>query len=198
MRMPSSLKGKRVRVAVASLTLSAAGLVGLVNHEWFTDTAIIPTKNDRPTIGFGSTFWEDGRPVKMGETITPHRALRVATAHISKDEAAFRDSLPGVALHQEEYDTYIDWMYQYGAAAWMDSGMRRHLLAGDYAAACDALLAYRFLTSSRETAGWEPYRFDANGKPTRWRFDCSTPGNKVCRGVWTRQLERHARCQAVQ
>jgi hypothetical protein len=32
----------------------------------------------------------------------------------------------------------------------------------------------------------------------RWRFDCSTPGNKVCRGVWTRQQARHAACMEAQ
>lgn len=195
MRLPSS---RRSRVAVGALALSAAGLIGLVYDEGFSDRSIVPTKNDRPTIGFGSTVWEDGRAVKMGETITPQRALRVASAHISKDEAAFRDSLPGVALYQEEYDTYINWTYQYGIAAWRDSSMRKRLIAGDYAGACDAMLSYRYLTTTRETEGWEPYKFDASGKPTRWRFDCSKPGNTVCRGVWSRQLERHAKCMAAQ
>ncbi len=30
------------------------------------------------------------------------------------------------------------------------------------------------------------------------RFDCSAPGNKVCRGVWTRQQARHAACMEAQ
>ena len=63
----------------------------------------------------------------------------------------------------------------------------------------DALLDYRKLTSARqEGPGWTVSRRDAQGKPSRWEFDCSTPGNKVCRGVWTRQLERHQKCMGMQ
>ena len=164
------------RKAIAGLSLSAAALIGLVMSESYTDKAVIPTKNDRPTVGFGSTFHADGRPVKMGDTITPVRALITAQAHISKEERIFLESLPGVELHQAEYDTYLDWTYQYGSGAWTRSSMRRKLLASDYKGACDALLAYRF----------------SGG------YDCSTPGNKRCSGVWTRQQERHADCMAAQ
>ena len=104
------------------------------------------------------------------------KALIKAYAHISKEEAAFRRSLPDVALSQAEYDLYMDWVYQYGTGQWFDSSMRRHLLAGKYVQACDALLLYR------KVGG----------------YDCSTPGNKRCLGVWTRQLERHAKCMAEQ
>lgn len=63
-----------------------------------------------------------------------------------------------------------------GTGAWQKSSMRRHLLQGQHRQACDALLQYRF------AAG----------------FDCSTPGNKRCMGVWTRQLERHRKCLEAQ
>lgn len=187
------------RQAVAVLSLSAAGLIGLVVHESYTDKAIVPTQGDRPTVGFGSTFHEDGSPVEMGDTTTPVRALVKAHAHITKDEAAFRASLPGVALHQGEYDLYLDWVYQYGTPAWQRSPMRRELLAGNYKPACDGLLDYRKLTRARkEGPGWVVSKRDAQGNPTRWEFDCSTPGNKVCRGVWTRQIERHKKCMEQQ
>jgi lysozyme len=187
----------RARIAVAALSLSAAGFIGIVVNEGYTEKAVIPTKNDRPTVGHGSTFHEDGTPVKMGDTTTPVRALIKAQAHISKEEQEFRESLPGVKLYQDEYDLYLDWDYQYGIYAWLNSEIRDRLLAGDYIGACNALLSYKYITSGKYTPGWEPYKFK-NGKPTRWRFDCSTPGNKVCRGVWTRQLERHAKCMAAQ
>lgn len=167
---------KSARILVAALTLSASAFIGLVSSEGYTDQAVIPTKGDRPTVGFGSTFHEGGAAVKMGDTTTPVRALIKAQAHISKEEKVFRDSLPGVALHQVEYDTFMDWTYQYGTGAWIKSSMRKNLLAGKYPEACSALLKYRF------SAG----------------YDCSIPGNKVCSGVWTRQLNRHAACMAVQ
>lgn len=165
----------RARLAVATLSLSAAGFVGILAHEGFVDKAMIPTKGDVATVGFGSTVHEDGSRVAMGDRVDPVRAVIKAQTHISKDERAFRESLPGVALHQAEYDAYLDFVYQYGASTWRNSSMRRHLLAGDYAKACDALLLYKF----------------AGG------YDCSTPGNRRCAGVWTRQLERHAKCAAA-
>lgn len=164
------------RIAVASLVLSAAAFVGLVVNEGYTDRAVVPTKNDRPTVGFGSTFDEQGRPVKMGDTITPVRAVQRAAAHLSKEEAAFRASLPGVALHQVEYDVYMDWVYQYGTGAWRASSMRRELQAGRYREACSALLLYK------RSGG----------------YDCSVPGNRICAGVWTRQKERFAKCMEAQ
>ena len=164
------------RIIVAALSLSAAGFLGIVTSENYTDRAVIPTKNDRPTVGFGSTFNEDGTPVKMGDKTTPVRALIKAQAHITKEEAIFRASLRDVKLSQAEYDTFMDWTYQYGTGAWAKSSMRRELLAGNYVAACNALLRYKF----------------SGG------HDCSIPGNKVCAGVWTRQLERHKKCMEAQ
>jgi GH24 family phage-related lysozyme (muramidase) len=166
----------KVRIIVASLSLSAAALVGLVNQEGYTDKAIIPTKGDVPTLGFGSTVYENGKPVSMGDKITPQRALILAQKHISKDEEAFRESIEGVALYQYEYDAYIDFTYQYGIGKWNKSSMRQYLLKEDYPKACAALLKYKF------AAG----------------YDCSTPGNTRCYGVWERQLKRHAQCMGAQ
>jgi GH24 family phage-related lysozyme (muramidase) len=166
----------KTRIYVAALTLSASAFVTLLVSEGYTDTAIIPTKNDRPTNGFGSTFNADGTPVKIGEKTNPVRALMTAQAHISKEEQKFRDSLPGVKLHQAEYDLYMDFVYQFGTGAWVKSSMRRNLLSGNYVAACNALLLYKY----------------SGG------FDCSIPGNKRCAGVWTRQQERNRKCLALQ
>lgn len=168
------------RIAVAALTLSAAAFIGLVSHESYTDEAVIPTQNDRPTLGYGSTFHEDGRPVKLGDRTNPVRALIIAKTHIGKEEVIFRQSLAGASLHQAEFDIYMDWVYQYGTGAWVSSSMRREILAGRYKQACDAILRYRY------SGGYDCSTL-INGRP-----------NKRCWGVWTRQLERHAACMAVQ
>jgi lysozyme len=166
----------KTKVLVAALTLSASAFIGLVSHEGYVESAMIPTKNDRPTVGFGSTFHEDGSPVKLGDRTTPVKALVKAKAHIDKEERIFRASLDGASLSQAEFDLYMDWVYQYGTGAWSKSSMRRHILAGEHIASCNALLKYRF----------------SGG------FDCSTPGNKRCAGVWTRQLLRHSDCMGAQ
>ena len=171
-------KAGPVRIAVAALALSAAGLIGIATKEGYTDRAIIPTKGDRPTVGFGSTVREDGSRVQMGDRTDPVRALRTVKAHLDREENQFRESLAGVALTQVEYDVYMDFTYQYGLANWRGSTMRKQLLAGNYAEACDALLMWR----------------KAGG------YDCSTlvdgRPNKRCWGVWERQLERVAACRA--
>ncbi len=78
------------RTPVAVMTLSAAALVGLLTHEGYTDRAIVPVQGDRPTVGFGSTFREDGSPVQMGDTITPPKAVARSYAHIARDERGIR------------------------------------------------------------------------------------------------------------
>lgn len=168
------------RVLVAGLSLSAAAFIGLVVSEGYTDRAVIPTRGDVPTLGFGSTQHEDGSRVRMGERTDPINALKKAQAHIGREEERFRASLPGAHLTQAEYDLYMDWVYQYGTGAWAKSSMRREILAGNHRAACDALLRYRFVAG----------------------YDCSTTingqPNKRCWGVWTRQLERHRQCLEAQ
>ncbi|MEH6434275.1 glycoside hydrolase family protein [Massilia sp. DD77] len=166
----------RARIAAGGLALSAAAFVTILAGEGYTDTAVIPTKNDRPTVGFGSTFKEDGTAVRMGDRITPVRAVQRAARHVSKEEAIFRASIHDVPLYQAEYDVYMDWTYQYGTGAWKKSTMRRELQAGRHVQACNALLLYK------KSGG----------------FDCSIPGNKVCAGVWTRQLERRRACMEAQ
>ncbi|WP_097305372.1 glycoside hydrolase family protein [Pseudomonas chlororaphis] len=158
------------------LTLSMAGFGAWKASEGFTDHAVIPTKGDVPTLGHGSTHWEDGRPVKITDTITPQRAEILARNLNSHAEKEFAASLPGVKLYQEEFDLYMDFVGQYGIGTWRASSMRRDLLAKSYVQACHDLLKYKY------AAG----------------FDCSTPGNKRCWGVWARQLERYSKCMAVQ
>lgn len=178
----------RERIAVALLTVSVAGFAGWVANEGEStpvraddgQTLLaphIPTKGDVPTIGHGSTRYEDGTPVKMTDPpITRERAEQLARNLMSGDERMFHASLPDVKLHQEEYDLYLDFVGQYGIGTWRKSSMRRHLLSGDYLKACNSLLLYKY------AAG----------------FDCSTPGNKRCGGVWKRQLERNQKCLDAQ
>lgn len=166
----------RKRIAVSMLSLSAAGFATWQASEGYTPVAVIPTKGDVPTIGHGSTRYEDGSPVRMGDTITPARAEVLARNLNSQAEKQFAASLPGVKLYQAEFDEYMDFVGQYGIGTWRKGSPRKSLLAGNYVQACHDLLKYRF------AAG----------------FDCSTPGNKRCWGVWARQLERHAKCMAAQ
>lgn len=166
-----------VRQAVAALFISAAGFAGWQASEGWSSAPIIPTKGDVPTIGHGSTRYEDGTPVRMTDApISRKRGEQLARNLAQQDCAKMAAALPGVKLYQAEYDLYCDFTGQYGIGNFRASSMRRELLAGNYVAACKALLRYRY------AAG----------------YDCSTPGNKRCWGVWARQQDRFNKCMAAQ
>lgn len=161
----------RKRSAIAGIVLSASALVGIALHEGYSDTAIIPVENDRPTVGFGSTFREDGSAVRPGDTITPPKALARTLAHIQKDESQLKRCVTA-PLSQAEYDTMVDFAYQYGVKALCASTVVREANAGNYEASCRGYLLYK----------------RAGG------YDCSTPGNRRCPGVWARSVGRYKTC----
>lgn len=163
------------RIAIALLTLSATGFAGWQASEGFTERAVIPTKGDVPTIGHGSTRYEDGSKVKMTDRITRKRAAELARNLISEDERELRRSLPPeTKLSQAEWDAYVSFIGQFGMGNWRASSMRRNVIAGQFVSACQSMRKYRF------AAG----------------YDCSTPGNRRCWGVWTRQVERVNLCMS--
>ena len=162
------------RLPAAALSLSAAALVGLLAHEGYSERAIVPIAGDRPTVGFGSTFREDGSAVQMGDTITPPKAVARTYAHIARDERGIKGCVTA-PLTQVEYDVMVDFAYQYGVQTLCASSMVRHANAGRYAESCKSYLLYK----------------RAAGR------DCSIRANG-CYGVWVRSQERYQRCMGAQ
>lgn len=160
---------------IVALSASAALLVSLAVQEGYTDKAVIPVKGDVPTYGFGMTHRADGTPVQMGDKTSPVEALQRSLEHVQKDEAGMKRCVTA-PLHQVEYDVMLDFSYQYGVARLCGSSMVRLANAGDYVGSCRGYLQYK------KVAG----------------YDCSTPGNKRCFGVWTRSLERYNDCMEAQ
>ena len=178
---------KKARILIGALSLSAAAFVGRIAHEGYTTQAVIPTKGDVPTVGFGSTVKEDGSRVKMGDTTTPVQAVRRALVHIQRDEARIKDCIgEEVMLHQAEFDVYSELAYNIGTVNFCQtrSGgvavIPRHLQAGDYLGACDAILQYKF------AAGYDCSTL-VNGRP-----------NTRCYGVWKDRLRLHEQCIGAQ
>ncbi|PPC02530.1 glycoside hydrolase family protein [Acinetobacter pittii] len=167
-----SNKTKYLAVVLAA---SAAFFVGVKEEEGFTSKPVIPVKGDRPTQGNGSTFKPDGTPIKMTDPpITRETADKWLRNDVAKREVAFKDSLKGVKLSQVEYDLYLDFSYQYGVPTFAKSSMLKNLKAGQYKAACESLLKYKFVA----------------------KRDCSIRANG-CFGVWKRQLGRYDKCMGV-
>jgi GH24 family phage-related lysozyme (muramidase) len=165
------------RLGIGALAFSAAGLIAILASEGYTPVTVIPTQGDKPTIGFGSTVHEDGTPVKMGEKTDPVSAIKRTLTHIQKDELGLKKCVTG-ALSQVEYDTLVDFAYQYGVGTTCASSMVRQLNAGNYEASCRAYTLYKY------SGGYDCSTL-INGQP-----------NKRCWGVWTRNLERQNKCLA--
>lgn len=124
------------RSSVAALVLSAVGLVGILQHESYTDRAIIPVPGDVPTIGFGTTGG-----VRLGDKTTPPKAVARALADVQTFEGALRQCVK-VPLAQHEYDAYVSLSYNIGSSAFCASTLVRKLNAGDYAGACTEILKW--------------------------------------------------------
>jgi len=134
----------RQRIAVAALSISGAGFVAIAMHEGYTDRAVIPIENDRPTYGFGSTTRPDGSPVRMGDTITPPVALRKALSDIQGQfESPLRQCIK-VPLYQHEFDFAVSMSYNVGASAFCGSTIVRRWNAGDYAGGCEAVMMWTY------------------------------------------------------
>lgn len=154
-------------VTLAAMTLSAVGLVSIVQQEDYTDRAVIPVKGDAPTIGFGTTGG-----VKLGDKTTPPKALARALNDIGNFEGALKKCVT-VPLSQGEYDSFVSFSYNVGSGAFCSSTMVKKLNAGDYAGACGELKRWT--------------RF--NGK------DCSLPENsRLCGGLAKRRESEYRQC----
>ena len=127
------------RTLVAALTLSASVFAGIVAHEGFTDKAIIPVPGDVPTIGIGATVYEDGTKVKMTDTITVAKAVRLSVSHIAKDEVVLRECFGDAKLYQHEWDAYVDLAYNIGPGAVCRSSIVAKVKAEQYEAACNTI-----------------------------------------------------------
>lgn len=165
----------KTKISVAILAASAAFFWNLESKEGnepfpYKDTGGVVTQ------GIGSTTKPDGTKIKMTDPpISRKTAQEWVKAHVAKDEIAFRKSLAGVKLSQVEYDTYLDFTYNFGQANWNQSSMLRNLKVGQYKQACDSILKWKYVAKK----------------------DCSVRSNN-CYGVWTRQLERHQKCMGAQ
>lgn len=165
----------KVRVIAAALSLSAAGIVGIMTREGFSPVAYPdPVHGTRvPTIGFGST-----EGVKMGDTVTVVQAAQRTLREVGQYERGLK-GCANVPLYQHEYDAYVELIHNIGVRNFCTNPRTggpgvivRHLNAGDYRGACEAILQYKY----------------AGG------VDCSTPGNRVCSGLWKDRLRTRAKC----
>lgn len=124
------------RTAVASLTLSAVALVGIALHEGYSSVAYTPVPGDVPTLGFGTT-----EGVKLGQSITPERALVRLLADAGKFERAVKRCAP-VPMYPHEFSSFVSLTYNIGETAFCNSTLAKKLNALDYPGACAEILRW--------------------------------------------------------
>lgn len=102
-------------------------------------TAYMPTKNDRPTIGWGST----GPDIKLGMTWTQAQADERFAKDLAHFSAGVLRLLKGAPTTQAQFDALVSFAYNVGldedadtkAEGLGDSTLLRLHRAGDYAGA---------------------------------------------------------------
>jgi len=129
------MSNNKLRLSIAAIALSASGVVSITSSEGFTSKAIVPTKGDVPTYGYGTTRKIDGSPVRMGDTITRKQAAELVNRDVSRFSAAIKRCVT-VPLTQGEFDAYVSLAYNIGSGAFCKSTLVKRLNAGDYAMAC--------------------------------------------------------------
>ena len=133
----------KTRFAIGALALSASGLIGILGYEGYSETAYIPVPGDVPTIGFGTT-----EGVKLGDTITPEKAVERAYRDIMNTETAIHKCVD-VPLSQGEYDAYTSLASNIGTSAFCNSTLVKKLNARDYEGACAELKRWIYVKGKK-------------------------------------------------
>lgn len=126
------------------MNLSAAGLDAIASHEGFRERAYPDpgSANGLPvTIGFGSTRWEDGSPIQLGQTVSRERAKHMMARELEAIEQTVGE-LVKVPLTQGQFDALCSFVYNVGAGAFKASTLLRLLNAGNTAGAADEFLRW--------------------------------------------------------
>lgn len=132
---------KRSLVAAAA---SAAALASIIGWEQYSGTAYMPTPNDRPTVGFGSTTRADGTPVRPGDKTDPVRAVQKAAADADATARQIAACIGPVPLYQREWDSFVSLAYNIGPASFCGSTLVKllHHTPPDYTGACKQILRW--------------------------------------------------------
>lgn len=91
--------------------------------------AYMPTPNDVPTIGYGST-----RGVTMGDTCTEAEALQMLREDVSEAEGCVSMAVD-VELTQAQFDALVSLVFNIGCGAFRGSTILKLVNAGDFDAA---------------------------------------------------------------
>ena len=95
-----------------------------------------------PTIGIGSTYYEDGTKVKMSDkAITKERAIQLAKNVVKSFEAQVNKSILPTMV-QNQFDAMVLLCYNIGESGFARSSVVRNFNAGNIQKAADSFLLW--------------------------------------------------------
>lgn len=148
---PDELKAILIKVNGWSdgyaMTLSDSGMNMLNEFEGFRNNPYLDTAKVA-TIGYGSTYYPDGRAVSMTDKpVSRIEASSIKQAVINKDfspavNMMFADEIERGDITQNRFDALISLVYNIGIKGLKGSSVYRHIKAGNYTAAADSFLLW--------------------------------------------------------
>lgn len=125
------------------MQVSDAGIELIKSFEGFRANAYPdPKSGGEPwTVGYGTTKFPSGRPVKKGDYVTPAQAEMYLREDVKKF-ANYVDALVTVPLKQCQYDALVSFVYNLGATNFRKSTLLKKLNAKDYKGAADEFLRW--------------------------------------------------------
>ena len=125
------------------MQVSDAGIELIKSFEGFRANAYPDPKSggDPWTVGYGTTKFTSGRPVKKGDYVTPAQAEMYLREDVKKFANSV-DALVTVPLKQCQYDALVSFVYNLGATNFRNSTLLKKLNAKDYKGAADEFLRW--------------------------------------------------------
>lgn len=125
------------------MQVSDAGIELIKSFEGFRANAYPDPKSggDPWTVGYGTTKFPSGRPVKKGDYVTPAQAEMYLREDVKKFASSV-DALVTVPLKQCQYDALVSFVYNLGATNFRKSTLLKKLNAKDYKGAADEFLLW--------------------------------------------------------
>lgn len=104
--------------------MTSKGIDLLISFEGLRLNAYLDSSG-KPTIGYGCTFYENGDPVRLGDTISPEEAMRLFKSLVDNTfEKGVRDNLR-VELKPNQIDALTSLCYNIGVTALKNSTVLR-------------------------------------------------------------------------
>ena len=123
------------------MKISPRGLELIKDFQGFSSTSYLDVVNI-PTIGFGNTFYEDGRKVKLGEQISKTDALKLLEVVANRDFADKIFPSIKVKVTQNQFDAMVSLAYNIGTGAFLKSTLLKKVNAGDFTGAGEEFLRW--------------------------------------------------------